>query len=246
MSACAGLLSHALIRTPARAFGQVAGHGQHVWLRSPWLSGKLRNMGRNDDAPESRRQIARRETRKAGDRSADLAKKLMLITDAQLGKLDLDEELTHRIAQARRITALVARRREERALAGYLRGFDLVAIATRVQNVETNGVADVRAFQQIEVWRDQLIADNAAIVEVVAQLPSVTAAALAPLIANARRERATSKPPGAARALFRYLIHAQKAKAAEALRAEAEAEAEDVSDGYDAGADDPEADSDAE
>lgn len=187
-------------------------------------------MGRNDsDGPETRRQIARRETRKAGDRSAELAKKLMLITDAQLGKLDLDDELTQRIAQARRITALVARRREERALAGYLRGFDLVEIATRVHNVETNGVADVRAFQQIEVWRDLLIADNEVIAQVVAQLPSVSASALEPLIANARRERATSKPPGAARALFRYLSHAQKAKAAEAMRAQAEDAASYVS-----------------
>jgi ribosome-associated protein len=157
----------------------------------------------------SRRQLAKRERRNAGDRSADLARKLLQMKDATLAKITLDEELREVIDEARAIGSQTARRRAERALAGELRKYDLVEIAASVANVETSGAVETQQFHIAEQWRTQLIDDDAAL----AEFPG-DAAELPTLVTNARRERDTGQPAGAKRALFRHIVSAlAKAKA---------------------------------
>ena len=67
-------------------------------------------MSDRDDRGESRRQIARREQRTAGERSARLANALMKLSASALGKLGLDEELREAVDRARAVTSQVARR----------------------------------------------------------------------------------------------------------------------------------------
>src|SRR5256885_1802527 len=62
-------------------------------------------MADRDDRGESRRQIARRQQRKAGDRSARLANALMKLPVSALGKLGLDEDLRASVDRARAVTA---------------------------------------------------------------------------------------------------------------------------------------------
>jgi ribosome-associated protein len=158
-----------------------------------------------DDREEpSRRQLAKKQRRDAGDRSASLAKTLMELPASTLPKLDLDEDTAHVVARARAVTSHVARRRAERTLAGELRRIDdeeLAAIQTRLANVQATGNAEPQLFHAAERWRTRLIEDPAA----AAEFPGGTEAPLPELIANARRERDTGKPPGAARALFRHV-----------------------------------------
>jgi len=157
-------------------------------------------MARDD---ESRRQTAQREKREAGDRSSRVARQLMLMTDAVFVKLDLDEELRDEIAGARKITSDVARRRAERALAGYLRGIDIADLQQRIANVENTGTADPRLFHSAERWRTRLIEEGSA---AAAEFPGGYVDPLPQLIQNARREKETGKPPGAQRALFRHVM----------------------------------------
>jgi hypothetical protein len=53
------------------------------------------------DRDESRRQIARRKQRTAGDRSARLANALMKLPTPALGKVALDEEIREAVASPR-------------------------------------------------------------------------------------------------------------------------------------------------
>jgi ribosome-associated protein len=164
-------------------------------------------MARDD---ESRRQTAQREKREAGDRSSRVARQLMEISDAVFDKLEVDEELHDEIANARKITSAIARRRAERALAGYLRGVDIADLQQRLANVETTGNADPRMFHNAEKWRARLIEEGSA---AAAEFPGGFVDPLPTLIQNARRERDTGKPPGAARALFRHVMEVLKANA---------------------------------
>jgi hypothetical protein len=61
-------------------------------------------MAGRDDRGESRRQIARRQQRKAGDRSARLANALMKLPVSALGKLGLNEDLRASVDRARAVT----------------------------------------------------------------------------------------------------------------------------------------------
>ena len=163
----------------------------------------------SDDDEESRRQLARRRVRAAGDRSARLAKALMELPASSLDKLELDEELREAVNRARAVKAHVARRRAERGLAGDLRGVeDLDEIEDRMANIQETGMAAPRLFQAAERWRARLIAEGAA---AAAEFPGGATPELGTLIAKAQSERDTGRPPGAARALFRRVIAALEA-----------------------------------
>jgi ribosomal 50S subunit-associated protein YjgA (DUF615 family) len=157
----------------------------------------------------SARQIARSKQRRAGDRSSRLANTLMKLGAAAANKLDVDDDLRASIDRARAVTSLIARRRAERTLAGELRRFDLTELEQQLADVETSNV-DVRHFHLAEQWRARLIDDDAAI----AEFPGGSDAELIRLVAAARQERSTGRPPGASRALFRHVAAALKHAAA--------------------------------
>lgn len=169
-------------------------------------------MSDRDDRDESRRQIARREQRTAGDRSARLANALMKLPASALGKMGLDEELREAVDRARAVTAQSARRRAERTLAGDLRRVDLVAVAARLAKVQATGTAEPQPFHLVEQWRARMLEAGLA---GAAEFPGGVAAPLPQLIERAQRERATGRPPGAARALFRHIAAVLKAQRVE-------------------------------
>jgi ribosome-associated protein len=163
-------------------------------------------MSRDD---ESRRQTAQREKKQSGDRSARVAHQLMDMAESALSRLDVNDDLREEINNARKVKAAIARRRAERTLAGYLRGVDIADLQQRMANVEATGNADPRLFHAAEQWRARLIEEGAKAAE---EFPGGNVDPLPLLIQNARRERDTGKPPGAARALFRHVTSVLKAK----------------------------------
>lgn len=184
--------------------------------RADWSGSIARNKhtAPPDEAPEeeSRRAVKRREQRAAGDESARMAAALMKAAAATLTKLELDEDLRAAVDRARQVTAHVARRRAERTLAGELRrAGGLAELRARLANVEQTGAAEPRLFHLAEEWRARLLEEG---IEAAAELPGGAADPLPRLLSDAQRERATGKPPGAARALFRHVMAVLKADAA--------------------------------
>lgn len=169
-------------------------------------------MAAADDDTRTARQIARSKQRKAGDRSARLANTLMKLSDAAVKKLELDDDLREVVVRARAVTSHIARRRAERALAGELRRFDLIALAAELAKVNEAGNTDVRELHAAERWRTKLIEEG---ITGATEFPGGATDELARLIAAARRERDTGRPPGAARALFRHIIEALRAPPSE-------------------------------
>lgn len=173
-------------------------------------------MNDDDDRGESRRQIARRAQREAGDRSARLAHELMTLRASALGALNLDEDLREVVDRARAVTAHVARRRAERGLAGELRRVDLGDLETRLERVQTTGAAEPQRFRLAEDWRSRLIEDG---ITAAAEFPGGAVDPLPRLIEEAQRERTTGKPRGAARALFRHIVAVLSAPPADQVEA---------------------------
>jgi ribosome-associated protein len=164
----------------------------------------------------TRRQLARKAIRREGDQSSRLARALMTLPLAKLNKLGLDADLRREIDRCRRITALVARRREERHLGGVLRTVDGNDLAARLAKVEAGGDAANRPFHSAESWRTRLLTDGPkGLAALLAEHPTADGARLGKLVEDAVREKATGKPPGAARALFRAILAVLDAPAAE-------------------------------
>ncbi len=163
----------------------------------------------NHDDGETPRQLARRQRRDAGKRSARVAHTLMQLPEALLDGLGLDDDLRRAVLQARRVTSHVARRREERHLAGALRRVDVEELEVRLSHVEEGGRANARQFQLAESWRARLIEGGMAAAEAFCvSFAGADRTALAKLIEEAQRERSTGRPRGAARALFRLVMGA--------------------------------------
>ena len=162
-------------------------------------------MRRVADDDRSNRQIARSKTRKAGDRSARLARTLMELADHEIAKLELDEDLGADVRRARSVASHIARRRAERTLAGDLRRYDLAELDDKLANLRDNN-AEVRTFHLAEQWRTRLVADAA----VAAEFPGGATDELARLIGAAQKERDSGKPPGAGRTLFRHIVDVLK------------------------------------
>ena len=163
--------------------------------------------------------MARRARRDAGTSSAELASALMKLPQSSLGKLGLDEDLHAAVTQARAVTANVARRRAERGLAGSLRRVDLTDLATRLENVRVTGVGDPKRLHQAERWRTRLLDEPEGPSAFRTAFPTADHQPLSRLIAEALRERTTSRPPGATRALFRHVTAVLDAAATEAAAA---------------------------
>jgi len=135
----------------------------------------------------------------------------MKLTEPALRKVELDDEVREAVDRARAVTSHIARRRAERALAGDLRRFDLVEIEEQLAAASTSDAADARHFHAAEQWRTRLIEGG---IGAAAELPGGAAEPLPRLVEAAQRERATGRPPGAARALFRHIVERLKAKPA--------------------------------
>ncbi len=209
-------------------------------------------MSERDDEPEppeppDRRAESRRARREAGVDSSRLALTLMKLPASALPKLGLDDDLRNDIVRARAITSMIARRRAERSLAGSLRRVDTTALAARVETVLRTGLGDPGRLHQAERWRARLIDEadgpGTGLGAFRAAYPTGNLNPLPRLIENARSERATTKPPGASRALFRHISSVMEAAAVAA--AAAAAAAEDGAPGFDATAVGEAADEDA-
>jgi ribosome-associated protein len=184
-------------------------------------------MSDRDDRGDSRRQIARREQRTAGERSARLANALMKLSLSALGKLGLDEELRKAADRARAVTSQGARRRAERALAGALRREDLVALAAKLAKVQETGSAEPQRFHLAEQWRARMLEGG---LTAAAGFPGGVPEPLPRLIEQAQREKATGRPPGAARALFRHIVAALKDQPATPVASDEDATTDDADD----------------
>ncbi|HEY4177144.1 MAG TPA: DUF615 domain-containing protein [Kofleriaceae bacterium] len=171
--------------------------------------GNRQDGNRLTGGDRTNRELVRGKRRRAGDVSARIARELMLIKDAHVKKLVIDEELRDVINEARKITALIARRRAERTLAGELRRWDLQDLSAKMAKLSEATNVDSRKLHDAEEWRTKLIEGG---VDAAKDLPGGVDDELVRMIMAARREKETTKPPGAQRALFREIVKRIEAK----------------------------------
>jgi ribosomal 50S subunit-associated protein YjgA (DUF615 family) len=145
-----------------------------------------------------------------------------------LKRLELEDELRDAINTARKVTALIARRRAERTLAGDLRRFDTAGLDEQLLKVH-DGNVDEQQFHLAEQWRTKLIAEGIGAAKTFPGGVPGAEGELVRMIDAAQKERDTGKPPGAARALFRFVADALKVsrRAAELAAAETDDAAAD-------------------
>lgn len=162
-------------------------------------------MKREDDENSNAGRPNKSQLKRESDALRALAQRLIALPAARLGKLPLDDELRTELLAAQGFER-GALARQLRYLTGLLRAADAAQITRELDRVDQPRRDEARAFQQVEQWRDALVAgDDAVLDELGARFPALELDSLRRLAAAAREERALGKPSRSGRQLFRYL-----------------------------------------
>lgn len=133
-----------------------------------------------------------------------LARRLVELPASRTDAVPMDEDLREGLAAARAMQR-GALKRQLRYLGGVLARTDSAAIERALDTLDRPHVAEVRAFHEVEAWRDALVAgDDAPFDAIFARWPEADRQQLRQLVRRARDEAGRS--PAGARALFRHLM----------------------------------------
>ncbi len=152
---------------------------------------------------------SRSEQRRAALDVLALGERLVALSEAQLEKLPIPEDLVPHIQDARRITSHVAHKRQLAFLAKQMRREDDATLDAIRDALDVGGEAGRREtalLHRVEGWRDRLLAEgDEALSELLGEFPDADRQHLRQLTRNAIDERNRNKPPHAFRELFRVL-----------------------------------------
>lgn len=157
-----------------------------------------------------------------------LGEKLVSLTPAQLAKLPVPESLLPHIADARRITAHIAHKRQLAFLAKQMRREEdetLEAIRDALDANSEVSRREVATMHRLERWRERLIDEgDEALAELLEEYPHADRQHLRQLLRNAREEKLRNKPPRAFREIFQVLRELAQASGGEAAAEAPEAD----------------------
>ena len=143
----------------------------------------------------------------------DLGESLLRLTNTELARIDLPEELRQAITGSARITSHEARRRHLQYIGKLMRQVDPQPLRAAIDDATGESKQAVALMHRCERLRDALLADDGALEAVLAELPGADVQQLRSTIRAARREHADGRPPRHARQLYRWL-HEQYARKA--------------------------------
>lgn len=164
--------------------------------------------GKDEDTGEFLSPSRSQQRREALDVLA-LAGTLAELDPGRLDRLPVPEHLLPHIAEARRISSHIARKRQLAFLAKQMRREDDEVLDAIRDALDAGGEAARQETAQLhhaERWRERLLDEgDAALGELLAEFPAADRQKLRQLVRNTLDERARNKPPRAFRELFREI-----------------------------------------
>ncbi len=140
----------------------------------------------------------------------DLGEELVDLPRVSLKKFSFPERLLDSILLAQDLKR-EALRRQIQHIGKLLREEDDEAIRQLLSQISQPQREEIRAFHEIEQWRDKLLnGDDEQVNQAMSRFPDADRQHLRQLVRNARKERQLEKPPKSARLLFQYLKDLQK------------------------------------
>ena len=164
--------------------------------------------GRDEETGEFRGD-SRSQNRREALEILVLSERLVALTEPQLAKLPVPEDLLPHIRESRRITSHIAHKRQLAFLAKQMRREDDETLDRIRDALDAGGDAarrEIAAMHRVESWRDRLLAEgDVALAELLDAYPDADGQLLRQLTRNTLEERKRNKPPRAFRELFREL-----------------------------------------
>lgn len=135
----------------------------------------------------------------------DLGEELVALSKDALKKTPMSDELREAIKEYQRIPTHGAHRRQMQYIGKIMRNEDTAPIIEKLKQLKGSSTAATALLHRIERYRTEMIANDAAITQFLADFPAVDAQPLRALVRNARKEAEQAKPPKAYRELFQLI-----------------------------------------
>lgn len=134
-----------------------------------------------------------------------LGERVVRLPAQQLARLTLPEDLREAVDEARRIRDHEGLRRQLQYIGKLMRSVDAAAIEKALAVDDEVHQHNVHLMHRAEHWRDGLLDGSLSLTDFIDQHPAAARQNLPALLAQARREKAASKPPRQQRQLYRLL-----------------------------------------
>lgn len=149
--------------------------------------------------------VSKSEIKRDAEALKDLGAELVDLGKNALDKIPLDVDLRAAVELAQRIKK-EGRRRQLQLIGKMLRQRDPEPIQIALDKLNNRHNQQVALFHKLEQIRDRLIDEGDDAISLVLELyPQADRQQLRSLIRNAKKEKATNKPPKSARQIFQYL-----------------------------------------
>jgi len=135
----------------------------------------------------------------------DLGRELVELPGKALHQLPLSESFRAAILATRQLK-MEALRRQLKHIGKLVRDEDIDAIQIALKNLRQPLGMEIKAFHEVESWRDALLGgDDKLLEELCERFEKLDRQHIRQLVRNANKERVANKPPKSARVLFRHL-----------------------------------------
>ena len=135
----------------------------------------------------------------------DLGKELLTLPVKDLDRLELSERLYESLIKAQGMSH-GALKRQIGFIGGLMVHEDYESIKQNIAKITQAHNGEVKAFHQLEQWRDELLAGDDQVMTVLRnQFVDLDIQHNRQLVRNANKESTQNKPPKSARLLFKYL-----------------------------------------
>ncbi len=141
----------------------------------------------------------RSKRKRATHEITDLGVELVKLAAEKVSALSLPEPLSDAISHARRLTSFGAQRRQELYIGKLLRRLDedvLAAVRSAVIVDRAQAKRTTAELHRAERWRDELVAEDAALERWLAEHPNTDAQQLRALIRQVRKDAKSEPKPG--------------------------------------------------
>ncbi|MDH5371080.1 MAG: DUF615 domain-containing protein [Gammaproteobacteria bacterium] len=166
------------------------------------------NISGNDENDELHEdeQISKSQRKRDAEAAQQLGKNLLSLSINDLKTIELPENLTKALDDARRIKQNSALKRQLQYIGKLMRTVDIEPIQEQYLKLTNHYGQDVKKFHQLEIWRDRLLADgDKALEELINEMPNTDRQHLRQLMRQSAKETKLKKPPKSAREIFKYL-----------------------------------------
>ena len=145
------------------------------------------------------------QRKKAVHELQGLGEELVELSEARLAEVEMPERLRDAVMAARRITAHEARRRQMQYIGKIMRKVDAEPIRAAIDAWHAQSAGPTAAHKRVEAWRERLLANDAALAELLHTFPRADIQKLGELIRGTLHEREAHQPPHNYRELYQAL-----------------------------------------